>query len=70
MTIDYSQFLPDNGSDSDNIDYEALRRRIINKMEAAYFGGIGPAVVGIAEVRNASKDRLVQLARQWGVRIS
>ncbi|WP_130864193.1 hypothetical protein [Bacilliculturomica massiliensis] len=57
--------LPDDGEDRETED---LRRRLISQLEAAYFGGVGPAAAELAEVRDAERDRLLEIAGRWGVK--
>lgn len=52
----------------DDAETEALRRRLINQLEAAYFSGIGAAIIEITDVEQADKEELLRLARQWGVK--
>lgn len=61
-------FYKSNNTADEEIDIEALRWRLIRELEAAYFGGIGPAVVSIADVKYADKDELLRIAGEWGLR--
>jgi hypothetical protein len=54
-------------SAEDGIDIEDLRDRVIRELEAAYFGGIGPAVIELAETERCGVERLLEIARDWGV---
>ena len=54
-------------SGESGVDIEALRRRLIGELEAAYFSGLGPASLEISDVMRADDDELIRLAAQWGV---
>ena len=46
-----------------NIDFDRLRRDLINYFESALFvGGFGMAIVYISKVQNASNDELIRIA--------
>lgn len=46
-----------------NIDFDRLRRDLVNYYESALFvGGFGMAIVDISKVQNASNDELIRIA--------
>lgn len=55
----------------DNIDFEALRRDLINYFESAFLiGGFGAAAISASDVYSASNQRLIELAQECGFNLS
>lgn len=54
-----------------NIDFEALRKDLMDECMAAFFGaGIGPALIDESDIEEASEDELIEIAEQFGVDLS
>ena len=49
-----------------NIDYERLRRDLIDYYGTATFSGFGMAMIEISRVENASNEELVYIAKRNG----
>lgn len=47
-----------------DIDYERLRRDLMDDYEGAMFGGFPMAVVDLSDVENASRDELIKIAKE------
>ncbi len=53
------------------INVEKLRADLKNEYLGAYFGGgFGAALVSYSDVENASTEKLLQLAKSFGIKIS
>ncbi len=54
-----------------NIDYERLRKDIIDFYEGAFFvGGFGAAMFDITKVYNASNDELIRIAQELNINLN
>ena len=54
-----------------DIDFEKLRRDIIEELETAMLvGGFDMAIIGISDVEQSSDDELVEIAKNLGIKIS
>ena len=50
-----------------NIDFDRLRRDMVDECMAAFYGGgIGPALMDSLDIEEASAETLVAIARQYG----
>ncbi len=47
-----------------NIDYERLRRDLMDDFEGAMFCGFPMAIVDLSDVENASCDELIKIAQE------
>ncbi len=54
-----------------NIDFEALRRDLIDYFESAFLiGGFGAAAISASDVYSASNQRLIELAQDCGFNLN
>lgn len=54
-----------------DIDFEKLRRDIIEELETAMLvGGFDMAIIGISDVEQSSDDELVEIAKNLGIKIN
>ncbi len=50
---------------------EELRQRLIDDLEPAYFvGGFGGAILEVEEIRRATPEELIEIARRKGYQIT
>ncbi len=54
-----------------NINFEQLRKDIINYYEGAFFvGGFGAAIFDISKIYNASNEELINIANELNININ
>lgn len=54
-----------------NIDYERLRKEIIEFYEGAFFiGGFGQAMFNISDIYNASNEELILIANSLNINLN
>ena len=54
----------------EEIDVERLRRDLISYFEGAFFNGFGAAMIDISEIKSASKNKLLDIAKDNGFDIN
>lgn len=47
-------------------DTEALRRELLDEAYAGAFSGLGAMILDAEEIRNADREELEEIARQYG----
>lgn len=58
------------GRKEKNMTIEELRQKLIEDLEPAFFvGGFGGALVEIEEIKKASPEELIEIARRHGYQI-
>lgn len=50
-----------------NYDFDKLRRDLLDRYEPASFFGLGAASLDVSEIRNASEEELLNIARREGM---
>ena len=54
-----------------NINFEKLKKDIINYYEGAFFvGGFGAAIFDISKIYNASNEELINIANELNININ
>ena len=51
----------------DEIDEEALRKRLLDECGTAMFGGFPAALLDVADIEDASGEELLEAAKRLGV---
>lgn len=54
----------------EEIDIERLRGDLISYFEGAFFNGFGAAMIDISEIKSASKNKLLEIAKENGFDIN
>lgn len=53
-----------------NIDYEKLRKDLIDYFGTAMFSGFGMAMIDIVKIKKASNEELIEFAKEYKIDLS